>query len=100
MIDLRPDQLDIVKAIIHQYVPNYEVWAFGSRVAGTAKLYSDLDLTVISDLPLDFELLGSIRDAFSESDLPFKVDLGDWATTSNEFRAIIKSKYEIIKEKI
>ncbi|MCL6591561.1 MAG: nucleotidyltransferase domain-containing protein [Firmicutes bacterium] len=84
---------------LRQYLPGYEVWAFGSRVTGKAKRYSDLDLAVISNHPLDFGLLGEIRDAFSESDLPFKVDLVDWAATSPEFREIIKRQYEMMKEK-
>jgi predicted nucleotidyltransferase len=97
MINLSSDYLTIVKEILHQFVPNNEVWAFGSRVTGTAKQYSDLDITIISDQPLDFGALGNIRDAFSESDLPFKVDVVDWATTSIEFRKIIKNEYQVIQ---
>lgn len=96
MLDLSPAYLTMVTAILQQLIPNYEVWAFGSRVTGTARKYSDLDLAVISDQPLDFGLLGELRDAFSESDLPFKVDVVDWASTSAEFRAIIKRNYEVI----
>lgn len=96
MLDLSPAYLTMVTAILQQLIPNYEVWAFGSRVTGTARKYSDLDLAVISDRPLDFGLLGELRDAFSESDLPFKVDVVDWASTSVEFRAIIKRNYEVI----
>ena len=99
MIDLRHDHLAIVKSILKQYLPDYTVWAFGSRVTGTAKKYSDLDLTVISDTPLDFGLLGTVRDAFSESDLPFKVDVVDWAVASREFREIIKRNHVVLQEK-
>jgi predicted nucleotidyltransferase len=99
MIELTPEYQTIVLKILRQYLPDYEVWAFGSRVTGRAKRYSDLDLVVMSDQPLDFGLLGEIRDAFSESDLPFKVDLLDWAVTSMEFREIIKRKYEVMKAK-
>ena len=38
-----------------------------------------------------------LRDAFSESDLPFKVDIVDWALTSTEFKEIIKRGYEVLK---
>jgi predicted nucleotidyltransferase len=46
VLDLRPDQLQIVQHILQRRVPTFDVWAFGSRVKGTAKPYSDLDLAV------------------------------------------------------
>lgn len=98
MIDLLLEHQTIIKEILHKYVPNHEVWAFGSRINGKAKQYSDLDLAIISDQPLDFGQLGEIRDAFSESDLPFKVDLIDWAATSREFQVIIRRSYEVIQK--
>ncbi|WP_445768241.1 nucleotidyltransferase family protein [Rheinheimera sp.] len=78
-----------VSAILQRYLPNNEVWAFGSRVKGNAKPYSDLDLVIISDTPLPLALLAEVAEAFSESDLPWKVDLVDWATTSERFRQVI-----------
>jgi predicted nucleotidyltransferase len=97
LIDLRHDYLAIVESVLKQYLQDYTVWAFGSRVAGTARKFSDLDLAVISDAPLDFGLIGMVRDAFSESDLPFKVDVVDWADLSREFREIIKRNYVVIQ---
>jgi len=97
MLDLSPIYLTMATAILKQFIPEYEVWAFGSRVTGTARRYSDLDLAVITDQPLDFGFLGELRDAFSESDLPFKVDVVDWGSTSTEFREIIKRNYEVVQ---
>ena len=97
MLDLSPIHLNITGSILQQWIPQYEVWAFGSRVTGTARKYSDLDLVLISDHPLDFGFLGKIRDAFSESDLPFKVDVIGWASVSPEFREIIRKNYEVIQ---
>jgi predicted nucleotidyltransferase len=97
MLDLSQRYLTIATSILQQLIPEYEVWAFGSRVTGTARQYSDLDLAVITDQPLDFGLIGILRDAFSESDLPFKVDIVDWSLTSAEFREIIKRDYEVVK---
>ena len=98
-LDIRPDHLKIVEEILEKHVPDREVWAFGSRVNGTAKATSDLDLVVIGENPLDFQTLGALRDAFSESNLPYKVDVVDWATISETFREIIwKEKVVIQKE--
>ncbi|MDX5406047.1 MAG: nucleotidyltransferase domain-containing protein [Chromatiaceae bacterium] len=85
-----------VSAILQRHLPNNEVWAFGSRVKGNAKAYSDLDLAIISDAPLPLALLAEIAEAFSESDLPWKVDLVDWATTSERFRQVISEQKLIL----
>ena len=87
-LDIAPEHLAIVQAVLKKNVPQRIVWAFGSRVKGTAKPYSDLDLSWA-------ELAGLVDD-FSHSDLPWKVDIVDWANTSEEFRQIISAgKIEI-----
>lgn len=62
------------------------VCVFGSRVKGTARLYSDLDLVVMGDEPLPIDQVVALREAFSESDLSIKVDLVEWASLSLPFR--------------
>ena len=47
MIDLPPQHLETIRAILRRYLPECEVRAFGSRVTGPAKSYSDLDLAVV-----------------------------------------------------
>ena len=48
MLAITEAERQIVLDILHKNVPEYEVWAFGSRVKGTAKRYSDLDLAIIT----------------------------------------------------
>jgi type I restriction enzyme S subunit len=88
-IDIRPDHWEIVRSLLQKNVPQYEVWAFGSRATWTAKDHSDLDLAVITNQPMALSVSASLSDDFSESDLPWKVDVVDWATTSESFRKII-----------
>jgi predicted nucleotidyltransferase len=90
MIDVSPQYLEAVRAILRRNVPDREVWVFGSRATGTAKEYSDLDLVVIGDIPLDLGQLALLENDFDESELPFKVDVVDWATASESFRQIIR----------
>jgi type I restriction enzyme S subunit len=90
LIDIRPDHWVIVRDILRKHVPQYDVWAFGSRAKWGAKEYSDLDLAVITDKPLGLSVSAALSDDFAESDLPFKVDVVDWATTSESFRKIIE----------
>lgn len=98
-IDLRPGDWTEVQRVLQMCIPGYEVWAFGSRVKGTAKSYSDLDLAVISEQPLPLDLLAALREAFDGSDLTIKVDVVDWAQTSPSFRKIIAENKVVIAEK-
>lgn len=88
-IDVQAHHWEIVRGILLKHVPLYEVWAFGSRATWTARRYSDLDLAVITARPLPLDVSAAMREDFSESDLPWKVDVLDWATTSASFRKII-----------
>jgi|GEM_PF-252024 len=96
-IDISPEQWHIVSAILQKHIPDKTVWAFGSRVTHTAKPYSDLDLAIISDSELSISLLAALEHDFTESDLPFKVDIVDWAATSPGFQAIIKNRHAVLK---
>lgn len=96
MLDLTPEHLAEVRRILQRHVPGCTVRAFGSRVHGNAKPFSDLDLAVMGDVPLDFRHLAALRDAFAESNLPFRVDVVDWAATSEAFRGIIEGAFEVV----
>ena len=97
-IDLSAQQLTEVCTILSAHVPELTVWAFGSRVTGTAREYSDLDLALITTEPLPLGTMADLVACFEESSLPFKVDLVDWACTSDNFRNIIMANKVVIHE--
>ncbi len=97
MIDVTPEQLEIILSIVSQFFPDCEVRAFGSRYNGKAKHYSDLDLALVGQGRLDWRRLAELKEAFQESDLSFRVALLDWNAISAEFRNVIEtSGYEVI----
>ena len=98
MIDLNPKYLKTIQYILAEYIPDYEVRAFGSRVKWTAKDYSDLDLAVVGNKPLSFKQKGQLADAFEESNLPIRVDVLDWQSISEGFRQVISERYEVIQK--
>ncbi len=98
MMDLDDGHLWIVKRILSEYFPHCEIRAFGSRVDGKAKKFSDLDIVVMSEAPVPGNRMMAAREAFSESDLPFRVDLLDWSSVGSKFRNIISRKYEVLQE--
>lgn len=96
-LDVRPDHLASVLAILKQYVPTREIWAFGSRVSGTATPTSDLDLCVRGKAPLPYETSARLRYAFSESNIPYPVDVVDWCVVSESFRRIIEEAHVLVQ---
>ncbi|RPI77673.1 MAG: nucleotidyltransferase domain-containing protein [Desulfobacteraceae bacterium] len=98
MIDILPEHLAIVKNILTEIVPDIEVFAFGSRVTGPAKKHSDLDLLLKGKGIIDKAVMRKLKIAFEDSDLPFRVDVLDWASTKPNFREMIEKHAIIIKE--
>lgn len=94
MIDLDPRALTEVRRILQVHVPNCEVRVFGSRISGTSRPYSDLDLALVGPEPLPLATLEALRDAFSQSDLPILVDVQDWHRIAPGFQAVILRRYE------
>jgi predicted nucleotidyltransferase len=87
MISADAINLSIVRAILAKRIPGVPVMAFGSRARGEpCKPWSDLDLALMSDQPLPPSFIMELRMDFSESDLPWRVDLLDWASTDEAFR--------------
>ncbi len=97
-IDLNAQDWNEVCHILKIQVPDYPVWAFGSRVKWTAKAYSDLDLAIITRQPLSLSAMATIKEAFDESNLSIRVDIVDWAATSEEFQKIIEKTKVIVQK--
>jgi predicted nucleotidyltransferase len=91
-VNISEEDLGTVRNILARHVPEYEVRVFGSRVQETATESSDLDLVVMTDTPLTTLEMADLREAFSDSSLPFKVDILDWASTKDGFRKIIEGQ--------
>lgn len=100
MIALQSKHLSIVKAILHQYLPDRKVGVFGSRATHSEKPWSDLDLCVMGDKALTLTELAMLREAFSESDLPVRVDIVDWASATPAFQDIIRSSMVMLDKKV
>lgn len=75
-----------------------EVWAYGSRVTGTAHEGSDLDLVIRTpDLaPLPIPVLTELRTKIQESNIPILVELFDWARLPESFHRNIEAHYEVL----
>ena len=97
-IDIHPDHWKIVQHILQKHVPDLEVWAFGSRAKGSAKEFSDLDLAIITDEPLPIDTSAALNKSFSDSDLPWKVEVADWSSVSGFHRSVIENSRVVVQE--
>lgn len=75
-----------------------EVWAYGSRVNGTAHDGSDLDLVVRSQnlQPLPYDIFVQICEKIKDSTIPILIELRDWATLPDSFHRNIETQYEVL----
>ena len=90
MPDLSADHRRIVLEILGAHLPaTAKVWVFGSRATGRARRYSDLDLAIDAGRELTLDEFAILAEAFSDSDLPYRVDVVDWSATDESFRCLI-----------
>lgn len=93
MIYLDEKQLVLVTSILKKNLPPCRVQVFGSRAHGkNLKPFSDLDLAIILDVPLTIRQLRQLNEAFSNSVLPFRVDIVECLLVSDSFRKIIQEQ--------
>lgn len=96
MIDLSEQNKALIKEILLEQLPNAKIYAFGSRVTGKSTKYSDLDIAVDATDKIDLTTLSTLHEAFSQTNLPFKVDIVDWHRISDEFKAHVRENHIIL----
>ena len=90
-IDIRPQHLDILRHVLKSTQPHHvRIYVFGSRANGKARRASDLDLAIDAGRPLTLEERAAMAEAFSESDLPYKVDVVDMHNIDEAFLAVVE----------
>ncbi|MBI5626840.1 MAG: nucleotidyltransferase domain-containing protein [Nitrosomonadales bacterium] len=99
-LDLPQKYLEQVKALLRTHVPLTEVWAYGSRVTGSGHEASDLDLVLRNPQNLQEEssALYDLKEAFTESNLPIRVDIMDWARIPASFHREIERAHVVVQE--
>ena len=96
-IVLRTSELELVRKILADTIPNLEVWAFGSRVhRRQLKEFSDLDLVVFTQKGQLLDL-GVLRENLTDSDLPFTVDVSSWAQLPDWLQQEILQEHVILQ---
>lgn len=94
MISLSDKELQFVKSILAKYP--YQFYAYGSRVKGKQKKYSDLDLCYKDKIP--DAVITKIYEDFEMSALPFKVELLNWHRCDVDFQKSIEKDLVRLEE--
>jgi predicted nucleotidyltransferase len=94
-IDIKPDQRKILLDLLNDYLPGVTVWVYGSRIRGTARPQSDLDLAVFAAAEQK-RSVAALKEALEESQLPFRVDLFVWDEIPAQFRDNIQQAHLVL----
>mgnify|MGYP003288185223 FL=1 len=98
-ISIDSNHLETVKRILDLHFNGLEVLAYGSRVSGVNLTPdADLDIVVVSEKPISLEDMISVEKAFAETELPFRVDIVDWAKLPESLQKAIKKEHAVIQE--
>ncbi len=95
-LQLSDSNLDLIRNIVARHVDatQHQPIIFGSRATGNSKKYSDVDLGFLGDTPLSKRSYLRIVDDLAESDLPYKVDVVDFAVSEDSFRKHALRSYQ------
>ncbi len=98
----------IKKSVVERYQPliiqifekylkgeEVEVYIYGSRARGTEDEVSDIDIAVKSRDLSAFQF-SQLKELFSESNIPYKIDLIDWSKASRELKDNIRKEGVLI----
>jgi predicted nucleotidyltransferase len=84
------DEKKLIKGIVSLVVDDAKLYAFGSRVDGSAKKSSDLDVVIKSKKEISLTNIADIKELLKASRLPYSVDIMYWDTLSDGFKNAIK----------
>ena len=79
---------------IKTFFPSAKIIVFGSRLTPKFRNYSDLDICLDDNRPLDLVKLSYLEEALTQSDILYKVDIVDWNRVTKEFQKIILERHE------
>ena len=80
----------IIAEILSVYKPEYQFWAYGSRVKGNFREASDLDILIKGKKQMPFDMLEDLKHKFDERLLPYVVNFSDYYKTDEKFYLLIQ----------
>jgi predicted nucleotidyltransferase len=95
---LREKDKQMLLQIFASVATPFEIWAYGSRVNGSAHEGSDLDLVIRSPgaAPMPTGTYAALCEKIRNSNIPILVELRDWSMLPESFHRNIEQQYEVL----
>lgn len=84
--------LKLIRAKVQKYLPSSRAFIFGSRALNNNRLFSDVDIGIISDQKIKGSLWENLEEELENSPLPYRINLVDFQTVSEQFKKIALKK--------
>ncbi|MDR3198519.1 MAG: nucleotidyltransferase domain-containing protein [Planctomycetaceae bacterium] len=97
ILNITEEQRNEIISLLDRYLPDVTAWIFGSRIKHSARQNSDLDLVVFADAN-DRLKVHALRDAFDESNIPFRIDMHVWNELPDIFKRNIETNYVVLQK--
>ncbi len=76
-MNLEEKYITLIRLHVNKYLPQAQIFLFGSRAKNTNKEFSDIDIA-IKDQNLNQNIIAKIKFELEESDIPYKIDVADY----------------------
>lgn len=88
---LNPQDRSAIEQIVAPLLARWDarLKLFGARARGDARPASDIDLALVAKQPIAATDMAELCEALDESQIPFRVDLVDYASAPSHLRAAV-----------
>ena len=94
-VEITEAQRALILDLLDKHLPNTTAWVYGSRAKGEARPKSDLDMVVFAGHAQSRRVY-DLKEAFEESNLPFRVDVFIWDSMPERFRERVLSDHVVL----
>ncbi|MBI2099651.1 nucleotidyltransferase domain-containing protein [Candidatus Uhrbacteria bacterium] len=81
-------------------ITRYSLFFFGSRVSGTGREQSDVDIGIEGDAPIPLEIMAQIKSDIAELPILHSIDIVDFGNVDDNFKEVAKKTIEVFHKKI